>query len=85
MHSGCIIDGMSSEQPAGLGPRGANLWASFAEKYDCSPAEAELFVEACRTLDLLDMHEQQLAAQGLVVKGSQGQPVLNGVVLIGEG
>lgn len=42
------------EKPESLGPRGGAFWAEIAADFDLSPAERELLVEVCRTLDALE-------------------------------
>lgn len=42
-------------------------------EFDPSPAELELLVEACRTLDELDALRQTVARDGVTAQGSRGQ------------
>jgi hypothetical protein len=53
------------------------MWRAFDARYEFSPAEEQLLIEACRTLDLLDALEGDLLDRGLTVSGSRGQPVQN--------
>jgi hypothetical protein len=70
----------SPSRPAGLGPRGRRLWRALigdvTEQLDDDGAgnagHLELLIEACRTLDLVDRMDEQLAGS-LTVPGSQGQ------------
>jgi hypothetical protein len=48
--------------------------------YDLAPAEVEVLLEVCRTIDLIDNFEADLDARGLIVNGSKGQPVLSQTV-----
>ena len=63
--------------PGGLGPAGRAFWRKIVAVYELSPAEMALLARACRTLDVLARIDRELAAGGLVVTGSTGQPRAN--------
>ena len=63
--------------PDGLGARGARFWRSCTGSFEFSEAEFHLLEEACRTLDDLDLLAAAVAADGAMVRGSAGQPVVH--------
>ncbi|MGD9754692.1 MAG: hypothetical protein AB7W59_27190 [Acidimicrobiia bacterium] len=60
--------------PAGMGPAGAKLWRSIVEAGDLDARSLALLGEACRIADLVAVLDAQVAADGAMVKGSNGQP-----------
>jgi phage terminase small subunit len=60
--------------PDGLGPAGRAFWRRITDTYELAPAEVALLARACRVLDTLSDIDRQLAREGLVVRGSTGQP-----------
>jgi hypothetical protein len=60
-------------RPHGLGARGGRFWRTVAGRYEMNPGETELLAEVCRSLDLLDLLETELATSGLMAEGSMGQ------------
>lgn len=75
--------------PAGLSRKGADLWRSVARHWAADrltpdPRERRLLEDACREADMQAVLEEELAKAretgGLIVKGSMGQPVVNGLV-----
>lgn len=66
--------------PAGTGKAGRVLWKSFTSRYVLDPRELTVLAMAARQADVLADLEAALAAGELVVDGSAGQPVLNGLV-----
>jgi hypothetical protein len=60
--------------PKGLDPRGRAFWRTVQASYELDPAETELLVEVCRTLDLAERLQGVLEDAGLVAAGSVGQP-----------
>jgi len=60
--------------PADLGPAGAALWAAITATYVLAPAELAILGRAARTADILAGLDAVLAADGLTVAGSRGQP-----------
>ena len=60
--------------PRGLKPRGRALWNGVVAVYSLNPAESLILHELCRTADLLNRLNAELARAELLVTGSQGQP-----------
>lgn len=69
-----------NEVPEVLGLRGSALWMDLQRDYEWDPQEVELLLETCRTLDVIDKLAESVATDGVMVRGSQGQPVMNGAV-----
>lgn len=63
-----------------LGPRGRVFWDLAQGKYEFDPHEAEVLLEACRTLDLIDELAGVVRRDGVMTVGASGQPVVNGAV-----
>lgn len=63
-----------------LGARGRAFWAAAQEEYEFDIHESEVLLEACRGLDMIDRIAKAVESDGVMLKGSQGQPVLNGAV-----
>jgi hypothetical protein len=70
------------EFPYGLRGRGKRFWREIWASYDLEKDEAELFVEVCRSLDLVEDLFRGVHDEGVVVYGSMGQIRHN--PLIGE-
>lgn len=66
--------------PPDLGLAGRDLWDSVAGPFELAAHERVLLGSAARHADLIAELEDVLAADGLVVLGSTGQPRLNGAV-----
>ncbi len=66
-----------TEHPAvaDLGPRGRRFWTETSAQYEFDAAEAELLVEACRLLDLIERLHAEVDREGTTTLGSSGQPV----------
>jgi hypothetical protein len=54
-------------------------------EFDLSDAELQVLAECCRTLDDLDRLAALVDEYGPMVKGSQGQPVVNGALTEARG
>jgi negative regulator of sigma E activity len=63
--------------PAGLSEDGEALWREVVGSYQLRVDELRLLEAACNTADELSRMTVALAAEPLVVVGSQGQPVAN--------
>ena len=63
-----------------LKARGRAFWDAAQAEYEFDIHEAEVLLEACRGLDMVDTLAAAVAADGVMVVGSQGQPVLNAAV-----
>lgn len=66
--------------PKGLQARGRALWRELNGKYEFDPQEVDLVLEVCRTLDTIDALAAAVAGAGVMIVGSQGQPVINPAV-----
>jgi hypothetical protein len=56
------------------------MWRSIAGSYEMRPDELVVLTDACRTADLIAVMEAGLAGQDLLVRGSQGQLVINPLI-----
>ena len=63
-----------------LGVRGRAFWDLAQEKYEFDPHEAEVLLEACRTLDVIDELAGVVRRDGAMTVGASGQPVVHGAV-----
>ncbi len=63
-------------QPAGLEKAGASLWRRLIGAYELDQWELTVAEAACRQADDVARLEALLAAGGLVIAGSAGQPRL---------
>ena len=66
--------------PKGLEKSGAALWRDVTSKYELRADERCILEDACRERDLLTRLESGLSGADLIVKGSQGQDVINPIV-----
>ena len=66
--------------PAGLGDKGARLWAEVTGGYKLRHDELDVLEDVCREADLIDKIEHDLVTSDLLVGGSQGQLVVNPLV-----
>ncbi len=66
--------------PTTLAAAGRALWNEVAGEYDLDHHERPILVEACRLADRAAELEAAIAADGLTVAGSTGQPRLNPAV-----
>lgn len=63
--------------PPDLATRGRRFWRETTGQFELTGAELEILKETCRTLDDLDRLAASVAAEGAMVAGSAGQPVVN--------
>ncbi len=63
--------------PPDLAARGRKFWRETTGQFELTPAELEILKETCRTLDDLDRLAASVAAEGAMVLGSAGQPVVH--------
>ena len=61
--------------PPDLARRGAAFWRSTCAVFELNDSESRLLHECCRIIDELDQLRAAIVADGVTVKGSQGQPV----------
>jgi hypothetical protein len=66
--------------PRGIGPRGKAFWVDVQGNFQFDARETELLLELCRVLTTIDLLAEAVAADGVMLEGSQGQKVLNGAV-----
>lgn len=66
--------------PRTLKVRGKKLWISIHSEFSPNEHETALILEVCRTLDTIDTLAASIETDGVMVTGSQGQPVLNSAV-----
>lgn len=67
--------------PAGMArTRGGRLWRDIVAEHDLRPDELRLLEDACRTADMVDRLEREVAKAPLTVAGSMGQPVPNPLI-----
>ena len=63
--------------PNGLGKSGTNTWLALTAAFEFHAGELLVLEELCRTRDTIAMLEKQLAADGPMIRGSRGQPVMH--------
>lgn len=68
------------EVPQGLGERGARLWSSIMDDLEGDQHDADLVLETCRILDVIDDLAAAVERDGVTVEGSRGQIVINPAV-----
>ncbi|WP_396659266.1 hypothetical protein [Microbacterium sp.] len=68
------------KKPSDLGPRGARLWAAITDDLEGDQHDAELVLETCRVLDVIDGLAAAVRADGVTVAGSRGQTVVHPAV-----
>lgn len=65
-----VVD--KAKAPPGLRARGRALWASVVDVYDLDEHELALLVEIVRTVDLLEVLDARVRAEGPLVDSPQG-------------
>ena len=71
---------MTVRPPAKLGAKARKVWTETTKGFTLRQDELTVLEDACREIDLIDRMEAEVASSGLIVKGSQGQPVANPLV-----
>lgn len=71
---------MKQQAPVDLEQAGAKMWSSIAGKYELRPDESRILEDACREADLIDDLQGLARFADRIVKGSQGQPVINPLI-----
>lgn len=68
--------------PRDLGRAGKKLWRDIVTsgKYELRPDECRILEDACREADLIDEMETARRELPYMVKGSQGQDVINPII-----
>lgn len=67
--------GKNVKRPEALGELGSRLWDETLAVYDMGEHELRVLGEACHTLDLIQQMRRRIKRDGVMVKGSMGQPV----------
>lgn len=65
--------------PPGLGPAGQKLWRTYAAQWELRPDELLTLSRAAKQEDDNARLEQALAAEPILVPGSQNQLIVNGL------
>lgn len=71
---------MAATPPDSLGTAGTAMWESITGKWELRADELAVLGDACRTADMIVVMEHGLEGQALMVKGSQGQLVINPLI-----
>lgn len=66
--------------PRNLSAAGRKLWTKITTDYDLRTDELRVLEDACRESDLIDVLQAEARDAQLVVRGSQGQPVINPLI-----
>lgn len=66
--------------PQGLSAESRKLWTTVTGKYDLRADELRVLEDACRESDLIDTLSAAAEEAELIVRGSQGQPVINPLI-----
>ena len=69
-----------TKPPAKLAVRGRRFWQDVTAEYELSRAELEQLAEVCRSLDLIEQLRKAIDCDGVMVRGSEGQPRVNPAV-----
>ncbi len=67
-----MTDTPDTETPSGLRWSGRRLWEATVSDYELTEHETGLLLQACRTLDALDVLQARLDADGPMVESSRG-------------
>jgi hypothetical protein len=63
---------MTERVPAGLRGPGRRLWSSIVDAFELDEHERALLLEACRTVDQLDLLDAAVRRDGPIVASPQG-------------
>jgi hypothetical protein len=66
--------------PLGLDVAGKTLWKSITKTYELRHDEAVVLEQACGEADMIARLRDGMVGQPLILKGSQGQDVINPIV-----
>lgn len=64
-----------SNPPAGLAEPGQAFWTEVHRAYELDARDAPVLLETCRVLDEIESLRAAIATDGVITKGSMGQPV----------
>lgn len=70
----------SPRPPAELGAAGRAFWRETVAEYDLTPDALLVLRAVCDELDLIERVRADMAEQSTTVRGSQNQPVANGLL-----
>jgi hypothetical protein len=70
----------SKTAPAGLAAAGKKLWREIADSYDLRADELRVLEDAAREADLVSVLDAGMKGASLLVRGSQGQEVINPLI-----
>ncbi|PQP24153.1 hypothetical protein [Rhodococcus opacus] len=68
------------DAPKGIGEAGEKLWRAIEDRWELRPDELRILEDACREADLIDTLNLEATVADFIVKGSQGQPVINPLI-----
>lgn len=71
---------MAIPAPKGLATKGKRLWKETASNYELRADELDTLEDICREADLIATMEEGLDGAPLLLKGSQGQDVVNPLI-----
>lgn len=71
---------MAAQAPRGLDAKGKRLWRETVNKYELRADELDTLEDICREADLIGKLEEGLEDAPLLLKGSQGQDVVNPLI-----
>ena len=63
---------MSAKAPAGLKPAGVRLWKRVTADFELDEHELALLLEACRTVDVLNVLDAEVRLTGPLMDSPQG-------------
>ena len=66
--------------PKGLGTKGRRLWKETTANYELRADELDTLEDICREADLIVKLEEGLEGEPLLLRGSQGQDVVNPLI-----
>lgn len=66
--------------PTGLKTHGKRTWQEVTNKYELRADELDILEDICREIDLINVLEKEMKELPLMMKGSQGQDVVNPLV-----
>ena len=66
--------------PTGLKTHGKRTWQEVTAKYELRADELDILEDICREIYLINVLEKELKDAPLMLKGSQGQDVVNPMV-----
>jgi hypothetical protein len=71
---------MATPAPKGLAAKGKKLWKETTTNYELRADELDTLEDICREADLIATLEEGLVGAALLLKGSQGQDVVNPLI-----